>query len=194
MSTITRLSTQSPPMDDTQLAVCARTDADAFAELYRRHVTRVYRYHTAHAGNAKDAEDLTSQTFMGALESIRTYRGTGSFAAWLMGIALRKRAMFFRERRPTEVPLDDVLEIPDTSPPTDKAAMRQIQIGALRGALQSLSADRLEAVALCFFAGLEYWEAGHVLGKSEAAVKMLISRALQDLRTRTSLSLEAQDE
>ena len=31
-------------------------------------------------------------------------------------------------------------------------------------------------------------EAGRVLGKSEAAVKMLISRGLQDLRTRTSLA------
>jgi DNA-directed RNA polymerase specialized sigma24 family protein len=72
MRTITRVAIQSPPMDDSQLATAARTDAEAFAELYRRHVTRVYRYQMAHTGNAKDAEDLTSQTFVAAVESIRS--------------------------------------------------------------------------------------------------------------------------
>ena len=194
MRTITRLSIQSPPMDDSQLATQARTEAEAFAELYRRHVTRVYRYHMAHTGNASDAEDLTSQTFMAALESIRTYRGAGSFAAWIMGIAFHKRLLFFRAHKRSEVPLDSALEIPDPNLPTDKAALRQMQFGQLRAALQALSNDRLEAIALCFFAGLECSEAGRVLGKSESAVRMLLSRGLQDLRTRTSLSLEAQDE
>lgn len=194
MRTVTRLSIQSAPMDDSQLAAQARSDAQAFAELYRRHVTRVYRYHMAHTGNVKDAEDLTSQTFMAALESIRSYRATGSFAAWLMGIASRKRALFFRRRRHPEVALDTIIEVADPALPTDKAAARHILFGELRHVLRTLSPDRLEAVALHFFAGLDCSEAGRVLGKSEAAVKMLLSRALQDLRIRTSLSLEAQDE
>ena len=194
MRTITRLSIQSPPMDDSQLATQAHTDAEAFAELYRRHVTRVYRYHMAHTGNVKDVEDLTSQTFMAALESIRSFRGTGSFAAWIMGIACHKRFLFFRSHKRSEVPLDAALELPDTKLPTDMAALRHMQLDQLRGALRSVSPDRLEAIALCYFAGLDCSEAGRVLGKSEAAVKMLLSRGLQDLRTRTSLSLEAQDE
>jgi RNA polymerase sigma-70 factor (ECF subfamily) len=194
MRTITRLSIQSPPMDDSQLAAQARTDADAFAELYRRHVTRVYRYHMAHTGNIRDAEDLTSQTFMAALEAIRSYRGSGSFAAWIMGIASHKRFLFFRSHKSAEMPLDAAVDLPDAGLPTDKAAAHHMLVGQLRLALHSLSPDRLQAIALCFFAGLEYSEAGRVLGKSEAAVKMLLSRALQDLRTRTSLSLEVQDE
>ncbi len=194
MSTIMRLTIQSPPVDDTQLAAQARTDAGAFAELYRRHVSRVYRYHVAHTGNVKDAEDLTSQTFMAALEAIRSYRGTGSFAAWIMGIASKKRALYFRNRRHAEMPLDHVPEVPDPHPATDQAAFRQMEIAHLRSALRSLSPDRLEAIALRFFAGLECSEVGRVLGKSEEAVKMLISRGLQDLRTRTSLLLEVQDD
>ncbi len=194
MRTITRLSTQSPPMDDAQLATEARSDTEAFAELYRRHVTRVYRYHMAHTGNVKDAEDLTSQTFMAALESIRSFRGSGSFAAWIMGIASHKRLLFFRNHRHAELPLDSALDVPDAASPTDKAALHQLQMGKLREALRSLSADRLEAIALYFFAGLNCSEAARVLRKSEAAVKMLLSRGLQDLRTRTSLSPEVQDE
>ncbi len=194
MRTITRISIQSPPVDDSQLAAQARTDAGAFAELYRRHVRHVYRYHMVHTGNCKDAEDLTSQTFMAAIESIRSYRGSGTFAAWIMGIASRKRALFFRNRRHAELPLEYVAEVPDPQPPTDQAAFRHMEISQLRRVLQGLSPDRFEAIVLRFFAGLECSEAGQVLGKSEAAVKMLISRGLQDLRTRTSLSMEVQDE
>ena len=46
--------TQNQPTDDAELAHQAHTDPDAFAELYTRHVVRIYRYHLAHTGNVKD--------------------------------------------------------------------------------------------------------------------------------------------
>ncbi|MEP7134452.1 MAG: RNA polymerase sigma factor [Chloroflexota bacterium] len=183
------IKTQYPAMDDVRLAQQARTDPEAFAELYHRHLTGVYRYHLAHTGNLKDAEDLTSQTFMSALEGIVSYRGTGSYIAWLMGIASRKRSRFFRGNKP-QVPLDAALQIPTPDLPTEKAAFLRLQMDQVLGALKHLSPDRAEALILCFFSELSFAEAGLVLGKSEAAVKMLISRGLQDLRTRTSLALE----
>ena len=183
------IRTEYPAMDDSSLAHRARTDAEAFAELYHRHVRSVYRYHLAHAGDVKDAEDLTSQTFMAALEGIHSYRGTGPYIAWLIGIASRLRARFFRKSRP-EVPLDAALHIPNPGLPTDKAAARRLQMDQALDALRHISQDRAEALILCFFSELSFVEAGAVLGKSEAAVKMLISRGLQDLRTRTSLALE----
>ena len=189
MSTLMEIKTTEPLSDDANLAQQARSDADAFAELYRRHVTGVYRYHMAHTGNVKDAEDLTSQTFMAALEGIRSYRGTGSFAAWIMGIASRKRALFFRGSKP-EAPLEAALHIPTPGLPTDKAAARRLQMEQIYHALRQISPERAEALILCFFGGLNAGEVGRVLGKSEGAVKMLISRGLHDLRTRTSLALE----
>ena len=180
-------------MDDAHLAQEARIDPEAFAELYRRHVTSVYRYHRAHTDSDGDAEDLTSQTFMAALEGIRSYRGTGPYIAWLMGIATRLRGRFFRGRK-SEVPLDAALHVPTLSLPTDKAAARHIQMQHILGAIRTLSPDRAEALILCFISELSAVEAGLVLGKSEAAVRMLISRGLQDLRSRTSLALEVDHE
>jgi len=177
-------------ISDDQLAQQARANAEAFAELYRRHVTRVYRYHLAHTGNVKDAEDLTSQTFLAALEGLRSFRRDGSFAAWLMGIASRRRALFFRGHQ-HEVPLDAALNIP-AGPPTDKSAMLRIQIESIARALRRISPERAEAVTLVHFSGLTYAEAAHLLGKTEAAVKMLVSRGLTDLRERTSLALEVE--
>jgi RNA polymerase sigma-70 factor (ECF subfamily) len=183
------IQNQYPSMDDARLAQQARADREAFAELYRRHVRSIYRYHLAHTGNVRDAEDLTSQTFMAALEGIRTYRGTGPYITWLIGIASRKRALFFRGNRP-EIPLDAALQLPTPSMPTDKAAARRLQMEQILDALRTISQDRAEALILCFLSGLSTAEAGLVLGKSDAAVRMLISRGLQDLRTRTSLALE----
>ena len=193
MSALTATPMTEQEKDENDLARDAITDADAFAELYRRHLTRVYRYHIAHTGNVKDAEDLTSQTFMDALKGIRSFRGTGSFAAWIMGIASRKRLMFFRRNggRP-EVPLDLVLHYPSPDLPTDKAAAQRLQLESVSRALRQISPDRAEAIILSFFGGLSNAEAANVLRKSEAAVKMLISRGLQDLRERTSLSLEVE--
>jgi len=195
MTTIMAAKTKSPPLDETDLAREAIADTEAFTELYRRHVTRVYRYHMAHTGNVKDAEDLTSQTWMAALEGIRSFRGTSSFAGWIMGIASKKRLMYFRRsgnRR--EVPLDAALHIPSPNLTPDKEATQRLQMESVSRALRQISPDRAEAVILSFFGGLSNLEISRVLSKSEAAVKMLISRGLQDLRGRTSLVQEVNDE
>jgi RNA polymerase sigma-70 factor (ECF subfamily) len=179
--------------DETELVRHAITDVEAFAELYRRHLTRVYRYHMAHIGNVRDAEDLTSQTFMAVLEGIRSFRGSGSFAAWVMGIASKKRLMFFRKNgSQPEIPLETALHYPSPDLPTDKAAHQRLQLESVARALRQISPERAEAIILTFFGGLSHAEAAHVLSKSEAAVKMLVSRGLQDLRERTSLALEVE--
>ena len=170
----------------------AYVGADAFAELYRLHVTRVYRYFMAHIGNVKDAEDLTSQTFMAAMEGIRLFRGEGSFAAWVMGIASKKRLMFFRRNR-HEVALEAVEQYPSPSLPTDKAAMQHMRLQSIAHALHQISIERSEAIVLVYFGGLTHAEAARVMKKNESAVKMLVSRGLQDLRERTSLRMEVEE-
>jgi RNA polymerase sigma-70 factor (ECF subfamily) len=191
MATLMTAKTQSTRMDETDLAREAIANAEAFTELYRRHVTRVYRYHMAHTGNIKEAEDLTSQTWLAALEGLRSFRGSGSFAAWIMGIASKKRLMLFRGNR-REIPLEAAIHIlsPGLSP--DKEAARRLQMESVFRALRQISSERAEAVILSFFSGLSNVEISRVLNKSEAAVKMLISRGLQDLRERTSLALEVE--
>lgn len=193
MTLLMSLPTHYSLLSDIDLAQQARADPEAFAELYRRHIASVYRYHLAHTGNEKDAEDLTSQTFMAALEGIHSYRARGPYIAWLIGIASRLRARHFRRTKP-EVPLDAALHLPTPSLPTDKAAYQRLRTDQILLAVRTLSRDRAEALILCFFSGLSMAEAGLVLGKSEAAVKMLISRGLQDLRTHTSLGVEVEDE
>jgi RNA polymerase sigma-70 factor (ECF subfamily) len=190
---MTTIMTTYPQTDEIDLAHEARANAEAFGELYRRHVTRVYRYHMAHTGNAKDAEDLTSQTFMAALEGIRSFRGASSFAAWLLGIAARKKAMFFRGNRTRpEVPIESADQIPSPGLGTDHLVDQRLRLDSIARALKQIAPDRADAIILCFFSELSYAEAGLVLQKSEAAAKMLVTRGLQDLRERTSLAFEVE--
>jgi RNA polymerase sigma-70 factor (ECF subfamily) len=192
MITLTDIEGGEPLLDEVQLALKARSDAEAFAELYRRYVTRIYRYHMARTGSPRDSEDLTSQTFTAALEGIRSFRGSGSFAAWLFGIATRRKAMHFRKVRP-EIQLDQAAHLADPSEPPDRIAYRNLSLDSLVRALGGISPDRAEAIRLCYFGELSAGEAGRALGKTEAAVRMLVSRGLQDLRERTSLRLEVEE-
>ena len=139
----------------------------------------------AHTGNVKDAEDLTSQTFMAALEGIRSFRGSGSFAAWIFGIAARKKAMFFRRSRTKpEVPIEAAQQIPSPNLGTDQLADQRLRLESITHALKQISPERADAIALCFFSELTYAEAGLVLKKSEAATKMLVyTRTARPART-----------
>jgi RNA polymerase sigma-70 factor, ECF subfamily len=166
---------------DEELVHLAKQETTAFAELYHRHINRVYRYHLARLGRTADAQDLTAQTFLAALEGITSYRGSGSFAAWLMGIAHNKLSLHYRQGGRTEA-LEDSPEPVDPSPALELLAGKRLQFSQVCRALTSLSAERAEAIVLHIFADLSAAETGRVMGKSDAAVKMLVQRGLRELR------------
>ncbi len=153
-------------MDDVQLVRDAVSNTEAFIELYRRNITRVYRYHMAHTGNVQDAEELTSRTFMGALGEIRSIPRSGAFAEWLLGIAAKKRLKDVRGNR-RELPDDAVLYYQISGLPADRAAMRRMEMEEITRALKKLPVDQTEAVILHFFGELTNAEISRVLKKLE---------------------------
>jgi RNA polymerase sigma-70 factor, ECF subfamily len=175
------LNPQSP--NDEQLARRACHDPEAFAALYRRHIDRVYRYLLSRVGKVQDAQDLTAQTFTAAFEGVRHYNGQGVFAAWLLGIARRKAADYFRGSRPV-VSLEIIEEISLASESIEDRAEQRLQLAEVVQAMRQLSPDRAEALALRVFGGLSAAEAGELMGKGEDAVNTLVHRAMRDLRER----------
>ena len=101
--------------------------------------------------------------------------------------------MFFRRSGTRhQVPLDAALHYPSPDLPTDKAASQRLQLESVSRALKQISVDRAEALILTYFSGLSHAETARVLNKTEAAIKMAVSRGLQDLRERPSLALEVE--
>jgi len=160
-----------------------------FLTLYQRHYKRVYVYHLARTGNDQDAQDLTSETFLAALDNIAAYqperyqRSEYSFAAWLFGIAHHKLADFFHKRVP-QTSLEEVGERPTADPPPEQAALHRSDLTRLRQVLALLPEERADALSLRFISDLSLAEVAQVMDKSEGAVKMLIYRGLQELRDR----------
>ena len=187
MSSISSPLIQLLSADDEGLAQAARQDPAAFAELYHRHFTRVYRYHVARTGDIADAQDLTTLTFLAAMEGIASYNGSGSFCAWLMGIAHNQMAQLFRSRS-REQPLEQAERMSDPAGLPEVIAGRRMQFSQMSRALKELKPERAEAITLCLFANLTAGEAGRVMGKSEGAVKMLLMRGLGELRQKLSVA------
>jgi RNA polymerase sigma-70 factor (ECF subfamily) len=185
------IAAETPTSDDKTLAHAARTDRDAFAQLYRRHADRVYRYLLVRLADQHLAQDATAQTFLTALERLATYRSEGEFVSWLLAIARHKAADALRSRRAT-LPLEAAASVVSSQPTPEQIVDTRMRLDEVGRALRSIAPERAEALALRIFGGLSAAEAGVVMGKSEAAVKMLVSRATHDLRERLALSLEAE--
>ncbi len=180
---------KNPQPSDPVLAAQAKKDPCQFVALYQRHYRRVYVYHLARTGNEQDAQDLTSETFLAALDSIGAYRpeynhkDECSFAAWLFGIAHHKLADFFHKRLP-QGSLEEVVERPAGDTPPEQSAVQRSDLTRLRQVLALLPEERADALSLRFFSELSLAEVAQVMDKSEAAVKMLVYRGLQELRDR----------
>ncbi len=175
--------------DDKVLARQACDDPQAFAELYHRYARRIYQFHLIRTGNANDAQDLTSQTFLAALEGIENYGGHGSLCGWLFGIARHKVADHYRRRR-NDVPLESAegLRHPDPSP--EESVDTHLKLAQVSRALKALSSEQAEALTLRVFGELSAAEVGQIMGKSKVAVRMLVYRGLRRLRGQLTLSPE----
>lgn len=180
------VDTPAALLQDGILAKQAQHDAEAFGVLYQRHVKSIYRYHLARTGNVQDAQDLTAQTFLAALEGIGAYRGQRTFAGWLFGIASHKAVDHHRRVR-AHRPLAEAEEMPQDCPPVEEAAVTRLQMARVREALEKIAPERAEALILRIFSGLSAAQTGQIMGKSEAAVRMLVHRGLSDLRQALSL-------
>lgn len=168
--------------DDRALIRLAKNDLGAFSALYQKYASQVYCYLLVRVGNRDDAQDLTSQTFLAAMERLHTYRSDGHFAAWLLGIARHKVMDQYRRRRP-ELELETaVSHLITTDDDPDEQVNRQLIIEQVSRKLQTIAPDRAEALSLRLFAGLDVAEIARIMGKNEAAVRMLVFRGLRDLQ------------
>ncbi len=157
-------------------------DEAAFAELYDRHHSAVYRYIFFRVGSEAAAEDLAAEVFVRLVEKIDqfTYRGR-PLLAWLYTIARHLVADHHRRvGRATMVPLDEGL-MADSIDPEDAASVTLSQ-RRLAAALQELTEDQRQVVVLKFFEGLDNQTVAMVVDKSVGAVKSLQHRGLDALR------------
>ena len=168
-------------LDEDALPIAeSKNNAAAFSVLYDRYVQSIYRYLYYRVGSAPEAEDLTSQTFLSALEALPRYQHQGNFAAWLFRIAHGKMIDYVR-RQQKQLPLKDaylseandlLAEIADAD-----------EIAQLWVLIHKLEDGEQELIRLRYTAGLPFAQVAAVLGSNENTVKKSLYRVVARLQS-----------
>lgn len=160
----------------TDMLQAAKKDRAAFYPIYIQFVDRVYAYIFVRVGSHPDAEDLTSEVFVRAIQHLNRYREKGSFLAWLLTIARNLTIDHYRSRERYWLDLEQV-DLPQQSEGIDSATQL-----VLRRQLEMLDRDELELLVLRYTAGLTFSDMGQVVGKKEDAVRKAHDKVIEKLR------------
>ena len=153
--------------------------------LYQRHGAAIFAYLRLHAPSWEDAEDLLLEVFLAALESEHLQTLPEEMhLAWLRQVAHHKLVDHLRRtNRRASVPLDGLAEVVDEAPTPEQAALRQEEHQKVRAAVQRLPTLQQQVLRLRFGDGLRSAQIAVLLGKREDAVRQLLSRTINRLRT-----------
>jgi RNA polymerase sigma-70 factor, ECF subfamily len=161
--------------DERTQVEAAQRDPSRFADLYEQNFYRVYAYVVRRVGNRHQAEDLTADVFREALAGIRKFEWRGlPFAAWLMGIASRVVADYWkRSGRETGNPTNEA-EVSVPADAEDSTLLFQL--------VDRLPEAQFRVIHMRFVEQKSIREIAQELGRSEGAVKQLQLRAIESLR------------
>jgi RNA polymerase sigma-70 factor (ECF subfamily) len=182
-----RMEARIVEREDMQL----RDDSDArealVTRLYERYAPALFAHLRRRTLTREDAEDVLAQVFVAVIED----RKIGCLdedeqVAWLWQVARNKAVDTYRRtklRQGLDLELfTDVIYEEDEHTP-EEISLRHEEYAQLHAYLEHLSPVQREAMRLRFARGLHCAEIGAVLGKGEGAVRVMLSRALNLLRT-----------
>ena len=152
------------------------------ASLYEEYYDKIARYVFVHIGDRTEAEDIASEVFLKALQSLKSYKERGiPMQAWLFRIAHNLVVDHFRKmtKRRT-VPIDTVQLVADENPAT--IAEKNIEFERVTKAMEQLTREQQEVLGLRFLGGLTSKEAGGILNKSGGAVREMQRAAIEKFR------------
>ncbi len=171
---------------DAEGAMPTAADNSLSSELYTAYAAKLLSYISRHVRLTSDAEDLLFEVFLAVIERERDLENMleDEQRAWLWSVARNKVVdLHRRAKRREDVPLDHVAEVLDDALLPEQVTLRHEEYQLLRTHLQQLPTLQQEILYLRFTAGLRTAEIAVVLHKSEAAIRKMLSRTLNTLRT-----------
>ncbi|MFP5322479.1 MAG: RNA polymerase sigma factor [Acidimicrobiia bacterium] len=142
----------------------------ALLALYDEALPDVYGYLVSRCGSAAVAEDLTSETFLAAVDAVQRGTVPELTVAWLIGVARHKLVDHWRRQERAErhaaAPPED----------TDEWDVHLDRLLAHQ-TLARLGAHHRSALTLRYLDGLPVREVAACLGRTEGATEVLLVRA-----------------
>lgn len=178
---------------DAELMLRVRAGDDAsFAILLQKHRGPLVHFLYRMVQNQAVAEELGQEAFLRVYRSRASYEPTAKFTTWLFRIANHLALNWIRDcknergQESLDQPSGDgqMRQVADRQPSTEQQMIRQAKLSEVRQAIQSLPGKQRSAVVMHKFEEMEYSQIAGVLECSESAVKSLLFRAYETLRSR----------
>ena len=156
-------------------------DGLAFRRLFERHMPMLHRIATRVSRSAHLAEDAVQEALTLAYRRLGSYRHDVPFKAFLAAVAAKQAHTLARsERRRSKREQDaEAPAAPDNPEDELRGATAARRV---RQALLAMPEKRREAALLRLDAGLSYREIGEALGSTEGSARVLVFKALGQLR------------
>jgi RNA polymerase sigma-70 factor (ECF subfamily) len=166
--------------DEIRLIEAAQKNPQAFEALYNLYHDRIFRFVWVKVRDMEISADITSDVFMKALVSLKSYTNQGfPFSAWLFRLATNETNAYFRKSGKEK----HVAIHPETKGEWDTYLEAVESRQRLTEVLEGLSSDDFKLVEWRFFDGFAFREIAEMESSTETAVKMKVYRILDVLKT-----------
>ena len=170
-------------------------DESAFDRLVERYSGKLYAVLTRFLGPVSQREDLVQETFLRVVRARERYEPTARFSTWLYRIAFnlcvnereRTRIHGSLEAGEGELAWEDAR----VEPPVRALEREDVQVHVQR-AIAALPERQRMALILAKYEGFSQAEVARALESSEKAVKSMIHRARENLRSALAPFFEEQ--
>ncbi|QSE98183.1 RNA polymerase sigma factor [Fulvivirga lutea] len=171
--------------NEQDLIARAKRDAEAFGEVYNRYFERIFNFILRRTDDEAISDDLTSQTFLKAMQSLKRYEYRGvPFSAWLYRIAHNEVNKYYNKQKRKKVFSLEQEQLFEFIQPEEEAAFDEEKLAELMEVLKELPTEAVEVLELRFFEEKNFKEISYILNIGESGAKMRLYRAIDKLKER----------
>ena len=169
-------------------------DSSSFERLLGKYRSPVIGYLYRMVQDQGVAEELAQEVFLRVYRARSTYEPAAKFTTWLFRIATHLALNSLRDRRCERgrLSLDEVngdappIQLVERRSNREQELVAEAHLLEIRQAVAALPEKQRAAVLMHKYQEMDYAQIGAVLGCSTSAVKSLLFRAYETLRTRLS--------
>ncbi len=161
-------------------AEAAAGSAEAFSALLERHYDLMYRVAYRTLGQQADAEDLVQEVCAALPKKLASFRSDAKFESWLYRVVVNAGRDLMRKRGAHARAADGWGDVELMR--RAAAVEKKESLSWLARAMQRLSPELRETVALVLGEEMTHAEAGRVLGLKEGSVSWRMGEVKKELR------------
>jgi RNA polymerase sigma-70 factor (ECF subfamily) len=154
-----------------------------YSKIYDQYIAKIYRFIFIKVNSPEIAEDLTSETFLRGWERLKELNGKiDNLPAFLYQIARNLVVDYYREKNNATLVSADSSQIADPRDDLAEKATFNSDLQIILTAMSSLSDDYREVINLHYLDDLSIKETAQILNRPEGTVRVMLHRALKELR------------